>query len=221
MEELSPSSTLGSRAPLRRPPPATAAAVPASDDSETKINRLSFGVPKTPATPTDDQAAQIASLLQTVADLEKTSRRTQAENERLIALRAASDPDSNEERAAKASSTEAAVNDLAAKLDTLTKVVITLANKQNHPAHPASQANTDGGAGNSNSDSDSDSDTDRKANSDSDRKANRKADRKPTDMDETGPEEDGTSASTSATPIDQDAQDTSKGAVMATPLLGG
>jgi len=92
--------------------------------------------------------------------------------------------------------------------------------KPNYPTDKAPENSRPAG-GSRNSDSDTDHKANCKANSDTDRKANRKADRKPTDMGETGPEEDGTSASTSATPIDQDAQDTSKGAVMATPLLGG
>ena len=112
MDGFSPSLTPGSRPPPLRPPTVAVAADTNDDDSEKKAirqRRLSFGIPETPAATTDDQATQIASLLQTVAELEKTARRTQAESELLIARNAAP-------TAAAGTTTEAALTELTAKL---------------------------------------------------------------------------------------------------------
>ena len=132
MDEWSPSSTPESKPPPPRllPPLVADAAGPSSTPDEndektkTRQRRLSFGVPETPAAPTNDPAAQIASLLRTVAELEKTSRRTQAENEQLRAYKAAADLPGSQAPPAEASPTRAAISELAAKLNTLTEVVI-------------------------------------------------------------------------------------------------
>ena len=166
MDDRSPSTTT----PASRPPPP-----PLNPDelASHRQRRLSFGIPETPAAAetTDDPATQIAGLLRTVAELEKTSRRTQAENERLTAQEAAS---SSKAAAAEGSSTRAAISELTVKLNTLADLVVALAEKEDRPAPKATTTRTAGGTGpNSESETDSDSDSE--------------ATRKATAMAETGP----------------------------------
>ena len=137
MDDRSPSTTT----PASRPPPP-----PLNPDelASHRQRRLSFGIPETPAAAetTDDPATQIAGLLRTVAELEKTSRRTQAENERLTAQEAAS---SSKAAAAEGSSTRAAISELTVKLNTLADLVVALAEKEDRPAPKATTTRTAGG----------------------------------------------------------------------------
>ena len=170
------------------------------DKKTTRQRRLSFGIPETPAVSTDDQATQIATLLRTVAELERTSLRTQAENELLRGRQDAADPQ-NDDAPAEDSPTGAAMSELTEKLNILTTVVAALADKQHHPAPKAKQTRTAGGSGLNSEDrtklktrrtrtaggSGSDSESDIMSDSESDSDSDSDSDHKTTTARETGP----------------------------------
>ena len=152
MDELSPSSTPGSRPPPRLPPSVVSTVDLNSDDYEKKASRqrrLSFGVPETPAASTDD----IPRIPDPAA--------------------AAGIPDPAAAAGNSAQATNAALAELTTKLNSLTEVVSALAKTQARPAPKAKEPRT---AGDFDSDSapdfssDPDSDSDSDATSDSDRK---------------------------------------------------
>jgi len=179
MDELSPSSTPGSRTAPPPPIPPTATTTGSiSDDSEkkaTRQRRLSFGIPETPAAPAEDQSSQIAGLLKTVAELERTTRRTRAENEELRAKRAADDIPKNE-----GSPTQATLAELTSKLSSLAEVVSALADQQARTKTKAKATRTAGYSG-------SDSDPDFSSDSDSDSDSASDPDRNTNTLRETGP----------------------------------
>jgi len=150
MDELSPSSTPGSRPPPRLPPSVVSTVDLNSDDYEKKASRqrrLSFGVPETPAASTDD----IPRIPDPAA--------------------AAGIPDPAAAAANSAQATNAALAELTTKLNSLTEVVSALTKTQARPAPKAKEPRTPGdfdsdSAPDFSSDPDSDSDSDTASDSD-------------------------------------------------------
>ena len=123
MDELSPSSTPGSRPPPRLPPSVVSTVDLNSDDYEKKASRqrrLSFGVPETPAASTDD----IPRIPDPAA--------------------AAGIPDPAAAAGNSAQATNAALAELTTKLNCLTEVVSALAKTQARPAPKAKEPRTAG-----------------------------------------------------------------------------